>query len=178
MNTEMKKIIRDVGVELGFKESTITRTINSLCRYYSFNSNPVDICDLTKTEAKDIHGINVNGGSWKLVEEVKVVLKEKLYLTVFLSHPMNGLTEEEIFEIRDKAVKHLERKYDGKKINVIDNVHHWDAPANAGRLWHLGESIKMMNEADGVYFCPGWMNAKGCQIEYEVCKTYGLVILD
>ena len=89
---------------------------------------------------------------------------------------MNGLTDEEILQVRKEAYEFLTANYG--EIDIIDNFHHDNAPDDAGRIWHLGESIKLMEKADGVYFCPGWMDAKGCRIEYEICKVYGLDILN
>ena len=179
----LEAIFEKVGHENGMRRNTIFRTVNSLLRYY-YNYRTREngftkeaIMHLTKYEAKDIKGISIPGKSWELIEKVQVVLKEESAITVFLSHKMNGLTDDEVFEIRDNAVKYLEEKY-GRVVHVIDNFHHENVPEDAGRIWHLGESIKKMEEADAIYFCPGWMDAKGCQIEYEICRTYGLKILD
>jgi hypothetical protein len=96
-------------------------------------------------------------------------------MKVFLSHKMSGLSEEEVMQIRQKAIDYLTDKYG--QIEVIDNYHHEDAPENAGRIWHLGTSIRMMEEADAIYFCDGWEYAKGCVIEYKICRLYNLNII-
>lgn len=97
-------------------------------------------------------------------------------MKVFLSHRMSGLSEEEVMHIRQKAIDYLTDKYG--KIEVIDNYHHDNALENAGRIWHLGISISQMDEADVIYFCPGWEIANGCIIEREICKLYNLVIIE
>lgn len=97
-------------------------------------------------------------------------------MRVFISQKMNGLTEEEVYRTRKNAQEYLVGKYG--KVDIIESYIHQNVPNDAGRLWYLGESIKMMEKADGVYFCPGWEEAKGCQIEYEICRIYGLRILD
>lgn len=95
-------------------------------------------------------------------------------MKVFLSHRMHGLSDEEVMKIRNKALNNLRRKYRGVTIELIDNYHHEDVPDNAGRLWHLGTSIRMMEEAELVYFCSNWRRSYGCQIEYEICQLYDL----
>lgn len=174
----MKKmcvIIEEVGKDNNFSERFITLVVNALLRNGIETTN--DILKLDKKSVKDLRGINAQGKSWELIEKVQEVLREKQHcLRIFLSHKMNGLTDDEVFRIRRRAEKYLRSRYGN--VTIIDNFHHDNAPTDAGRLWHLGESIKMMEEADGVYFCPGWMDAKGCQIEYEICKTYGLRILN
>lgn len=76
---------------------------------------------------------------------------------------------------RERILKWLQEKYGD--VELIDNYNHDDAPENAGRLWHLGRSIQMMEEADAILFVIGWSRAKGCLVEYEVAVQYGLKIL-
>lgn len=93
-------------------------------------------------------------------------------MKVFLSHQMSGLSEAEVMEIRNNALNNLKSKFG--EVELIDNYHHEDVPKEAGRLWHLGTSIRMMEKADLIYFCAGWKNAKGCLIERHICDIYGL----
>ena len=97
-------------------------------------------------------------------------------MKVFLSHPMHGLTEEQIMSIRDSAYYYLRSVYGN--IEIIDKLHIYEAPKNSGRLWHLGRSIQQMEEADAIYSCEGWENARGCLIERQVAEKYGLRILE
>ena len=97
-------------------------------------------------------------------------------MKVFLSHPMHGLTEEQIMSIRDSAYYYLRSVYGN--IELIDNYRHEDTPKNSGRLCHLGRSIQQMEEADAIYFCDGWENARGCCIEERVARYYNLKVLE
>ena len=98
-------------------------------------------------------------------------------MKIFLSHKMSGLTEDEVKEIRSIATYHLKKKY-GSKIEIVDNYHHDDAPYNAGRLWHLGRSIQMLDDVDAIYFCKGkWHKAKGCWIERFIAIIYKIKVL-
>ena len=97
-------------------------------------------------------------------------------MKVFLSHPMSGLSEEEVMKIREEALLYLQNKYN-KPFEAIDNYHHENVPENAGRLWHLAESIKQMEEADYIYFCPNWEDALGCRVERLITTVYELPIL-
>lgn len=40
----------------------------------------------------------------------------------------------------------------------------------------LGLSVTRLLMCDGVHFTSGWEKDKACQIEHEVCKTYGIKI--
>lgn len=97
-------------------------------------------------------------------------------MKVFLSHSMNGLSESEIMSIRDSAYTYLQAVYGN--IKIIDNLHLYEAPKGAGRLWHLGRSIQQLEEADAIYFCEGWENARGCCVEECVARYYGLKVLE
>lgn len=92
----------------------------------------------------------------------------------FISQPMKDLSEKQIQENRAKAVAFLESK--GYKIidSIIkdfENIESKNKP-----LLCLGEALKKMAEADLVYFCKGWENARGCKIEEAAARAYGIKI--
>ena len=97
-------------------------------------------------------------------------------MTVFMSHKMSGIPEEEVMKIRKDAEDYLKNKYGD--IKIVDNYHHENAPDNAGRLWHLGLSIQMMERVDAIYFIPGHDTANGCLVEKLICQLYGLKVLE
>ena len=97
-------------------------------------------------------------------------------MKVFLSHEMTGLSDEEVLKIREEATEYLKSKYGD--IEIIDNFNHTDVPENAGRVWHLGTSIRQMEEADAIYFVEGhWKRARGCIIERQICHLYNLKVI-
>lgn len=95
-------------------------------------------------------------------------------LKIFVSTPMHGKDMEDIQHRIDCLVDWYVA-YDVPITNyeVIDNLHHKDVPTNAGRIWHLGESIKMMDEADVIIFDSDYSCTNGCRIEMEIAKLYG-----
>lgn len=42
----------------------------------------------------------------------------------------------------------------------------------------MAKSINAMGKVDAVYFTKDWMLARGCKIEREIAKAYGVKILD
>ena len=94
---------------------------------------------------------------------------------IFISQPMNGKTNEEIEEKRNYTISILTSWFDRKneRIEIIDSFFK-DTPHDAKPLWYLGESIKLMSEADVVLFCDGWQTARGCQIEHDCALEYGI----
>ncbi len=89
---------------------------------------------------------------------------------IFISQPMNGKTTEEIENERNYII---ERLRENEYIDIIDSFFK-DTPHNTKPLWYLGESIKLMSEADIVFFCNGWQTARGCQIEHDCALEYGI----
>ena len=43
-------------------------------------------------------------------------------------------------------------------------------------MYCLAHSIQCLADADIVYFAEGWENARGCKIEHEIAKQYGIEI--
>lgn len=94
---------------------------------------------------------------------------------LFVSQPMNGKTNAEILAVRRKAIESAEREL-GEKVEVINSFFK-DAPYEAKPLWFLGESLKLLSEADVVYFAKGWENARGCRIENQCAIDYGIDLI-
>ena len=97
---------------------------------------------------------------------------------IFISQPMNGLTQEEVFAVREKAIEDAGIKI-GESVIVLDTFILEDAPkdANAG-LWYLAKSLMVMSDADVAYFCKGWENARGCKIEHTCAVEYGITVIE
>lgn len=89
---------------------------------------------------------------------------------IFISQPMNGKTNEEIENERNYIIDRLR---ENESVEIIDSFFK-DKPYEASPLWYLGESIKLMSEADVVFFCNGWQTARGCQIEHDCALEYGI----
>lgn len=97
-------------------------------------------------------------------------------MKVFISQPMNGKTDEEILAVRTKAIESVYNNFK-EDVEVIDSFFQ-GAPHDAKPLWFLGESLKLMAEADVVYFAKGWEDARGCKIEHECALAYGIMIIE
>lgn len=98
---------------------------------------------------------------------------------VFISQPMKGLTDDEILKTRNEVKLYLERVA-GRPIEIISSFIEGE-PVNIKNdfiaVWYLGKSIQSLSQADMVYFCDGWDKARGCKIEHEIAKQYGLKII-
>ena len=91
---------------------------------------------------------------------------------LFISQPMRGKTDEEILVVREKAIRSAEKQL-GEPVEVIDSFFQ-SAPVDAKPLWYLGESLKLLANADVAYFAKGWETARGCKIENACAIEYGI----
>ena len=99
-----------------------------------------------------------------------------------LSQPIAGKSNEEIIATREKAIKVLKEK--GFEIVNTLFTDEWYSKENMVErgviqipLCFLAKSLENMSLCHAAYFCKGWENARGCKIEHEVAKAYGLEII-
>ena len=99
-----------------------------------------------------------------------------------LSQPMAGKTEQEIVATRERAIATLKAAgYEIVNTLFTDEWNSKEAMEERGvvqiPLCFLAKSLENMSLCHAVYFCKGWENARGCRIEHEAAKAYGLEIL-
>ena len=92
----------------------------------------------------------------------------------FISQPMKGKTDEEIKAKRNAIIAGCKAQDD--EAVIIDSFFE-GAPHDAKPLWFLGKSIQLLSEADVAYFAEGWETARGCKLEYECAKAYGIACI-
>lgn len=99
-----------------------------------------------------------------------------------LSQPMAGKTEKEIIDTRNRAVTELEKRgYEIVNSLFTDEWYSQQSMKQRGvvqiPLCFLAKSLENMSLCHAAYFCKGWENARGCRIEHEAAKAYGLEII-
>lgn len=103
-------------------------------------------------------------------------------MKAMLSQPMAGKTNEEIIATRERAIAVLkERGYEIINTLFTDEWYSQEAMKKRGveniPLCFLAKSLENMSLCHAAYFCKGWENARGCRIEHEVAKAYGMTII-
>ena len=95
-------------------------------------------------------------------------------MKVMLSQPMNGRKTEDI-EIERKGIV---EQFNKMHIDVINTFFAEEAPKDCNTaVFYLGKSIIAMKDIDALYMCDNWRQARGCRIEHEVARQYGIKIL-
>lgn len=109
----------------------------------------------------------------------KIGGKNSMKKIAMISQTMAGKIEQEILQTREKAVAALSKK-GYEVLNTYFNDSEQDLKEkgfNNVPLYYLAKSLEEMSKCDTVYFCKGWENARGCKIEHETAKAYGLDIV-
>ena len=99
-----------------------------------------------------------------------------------LSQPIAGKTDAEIIATRNRAIQTLEgRGFEIVNTLFTDEFYSSEAMGKRGvvqvPLAFLAKSLTNMSLCHAAYFCKGWENARGCRIEHEAAKAYGLEII-
>lgn len=103
-------------------------------------------------------------------------------MKAMLSQPMNGLTDEEIIATRERAIAKLQNEgYEVINTYFSDEWYSRESMKERGvvqiPICFLAKSLEHMSLCDTVFFCKGWENARGCKIEHDVAKAYGVTII-
>lgn len=97
-------------------------------------------------------------------------------MKVFVSVPMNERSTKEIEEDFLRAKIDLKKIYSNFEVHILDSNFDYgptDFVSNLG-IWYLGESLKVLADADIAYFVKGWQYERDCRIEHECCSQYGI----
>ena len=103
-------------------------------------------------------------------------------MKAMLSQPMANKTDEEIVATRNKAIAVLkEMGYEVVNTLFTDEWYSKEAMEERGvvqiPLCFLAKSLENMSLCHAAYFCKGWEDARGCRIEHEAAKAYGVDII-
>ena len=103
-------------------------------------------------------------------------------MKAMLSQPMGGKTDEEIIETRNRAIKALETMgYEVVNTLFTDEWYSQDSMERRGvankPLCFLAKSLENMSLCNAAFFCKGWEHARGCRIEHDAAKAYGMTII-
>jgi hypothetical protein len=87
---------------------------------------------------------------------------------------MKGLTREQIEANRAAVVAELT----AQGHEIVDSFVAEETPTGNAALDCLGKSFQIIAQSDAVYFMDGWEAARGCWMEFEACKRYGVKTLN
>ena len=97
---------------------------------------------------------------------------------VFISQPMAGYGKEEIIAIRKEAMNGLSGLLKGELFFIPSYFTDAELGSERDAIRLLAKSIDLLADADVAYFCEGWQESRGCNIEHDVAEYYGITIIE
>ena len=102
--------------------------------------------------------------------------KQKMY--VFISQPMERLTNDEFKQRRLEVLDMVKRRYPTEKIRFITNPLIANLPHDDNSIvWYLGKSFECIASANLVFFSKNWESDYICSLEHEICRYYNIPIM-
>lgn len=103
-------------------------------------------------------------------------------MKAMISQLLAGRTKEEIVATREKAIEYLQNLgYEVVNTYFDDEWYSKESMEKRGvvnvPLCYLVKSLDNMSKCHIAYFAKGWENARGCKIEHDAAKAYGLQII-
>ena len=100
--------------------------------------------------------------------------------SVFVSQPMRGVQKEEIERVHDECMERAREHFaeTGETCREVPCDFGPSAYEQMRPLELLGKSLELMSFADVVVFAPNWRDAKGCRIQHEMAREYGMPLIE
>ena len=96
---------------------------------------------------------------------------------VFISQPMERLTNDEFKQRRLEVLDLLKKRYPTEKIRFITNPLIANLPHDDSLIvWYLGESLKCIASANLVFFSKDWESDYICSLQHAICRYYCIPI--
>ena len=93
-------------------------------------------------------------------------------MKIFISFPMYGMSNRELRKVYNQYKRELSADY--PEAEFIDSI--IDLGKEATALDYIAESIRMIKQADIVFFGRHWEATRGCRVEHMVAEEYGKAI--
>jgi hypothetical protein len=144
------------------------------------------IIELMTTDAKKIVLCCGCDYAEDLDDAINSGLVAKPKFKVFISLPMRGLTLKQVKYNYEQAKMNISNmSLADKNGNIVDcddlfffdNIQEDLDPETSRSLDYLSNDVKMLGDADLVYFVSGWEKSRGCNIEYQICKDWDIPMI-
>lgn len=98
---------------------------------------------------------------------------------VMVSQRMNGVEDSVIQETRKRIINYVSSTmFPDEKVEIVDSYFEEYPSDNIPNkaVWYLGKSIQKLAEADLLVVESGAEDARGCKIEMDVARAYGIEV--
>ena len=99
-------------------------------------------------------------------------------IKVFISQPMNGKQDSEINGDRERIIGKLDKLFMDVVEPIDSYFEEYEPKGGKVGLKYLARSLELLADVDVAYFAKGWSEARGCRIEHECARAYGITIIE
>jgi hypothetical protein len=148
---------------------------------YEIFDREIDLCNesIIYDVSSDKREINYVAGFYNGGTYLQDVLNdiELIDQYAMIIQAMDGIDEDEILEKQEQAKNYL--KWLGYKVlnTYFEEEYVKDNKIKNIGVKYLSKGLEQMAKCSVVYCLKGWETARGCKIEHEIAKQYGLKIL-
>ena len=97
---------------------------------------------------------------------------------IFISQSMRGLSADEITAKRGEIIATINDIFKDD-YEIIDSYFaDYNPEKGCIPLKYLSKSLELLADADIAVFAQGWESARGCRIEHECAKQYGIITIE
>lgn len=96
-------------------------------------------------------------------------------MKIFISFPMGGKNYEQLIQERENIIAEITPLIP-TNVEFINSI--IKSPVEHPALWYLGTALQMLSQADLAVFSKGWDQTRGCRIEHQCAKEYGIPTLE
>ena len=96
--------------------------------------------------------------------------RKKMYISV----PITGRVIEDAKMQAEQVKRMWSEDYDViTPFEIHEEVEDEEKPYS----YYMGKDVEVLLECDAIYMCSGWVDSKGCNLEYSIAKIYGIRII-
>lgn len=102
-------------------------------------------------------------------------------MKAMFSQPIAGKHPSEIRATREKVIETLQSLGYEVINTTVDDAYYQDKLSDPETvnpaLCYLVKSLDNMTKCDAAFFCKGWEYSRGCKLEHDIAKAYGIKII-
>lgn len=103
-------------------------------------------------------------------------------MKIFVSQPMQGLSEEQIEAVYQEAARDIRSRMKPDVPVEILSTRKYELPyelrkGRNERLCYWSHALQVLSMADAIYLCPGWQKAAGCTVEVNAARLCGIPVI-
>ena len=105
---------------------------------------------------------------------------EDCELKVFISQPIKDKSYEQVENERQVIIDRVKEYFKTNNLQFVKSHFSnddFEISAQNHSLYLLAKCLEILSDCDIIVMATGWENARGCRIEYECARLYGIMVI-